>query len=44
MTTGEPRPLQAGERVLLIDGRDRRYLVTLGSGRQFHSHLGVVEH
>jgi tRNA (adenine57-N1/adenine58-N1)-methyltransferase catalytic subunit len=35
---------QPGERVLLIDARDRRYLITLGSGRQFHSHLGGVEH
>ena len=36
--------LQAGERVLLIDARKRRYLITLGSGRQFHSHLGSVAH
>jgi len=35
---------QAGERVLLIDARNRRYLITLGSGRQFHSHLGSVAH
>ncbi|HET7481878.1 MAG TPA: tRNA (adenine-N1)-methyltransferase [Actinomycetota bacterium] len=42
MTTG--RPLEAGERVLLIDSRDRRYLVVLGSGKQFHSHLGSLEH
>ncbi|MFN2526955.1 MAG: tRNA (adenine-N1)-methyltransferase [Actinomycetota bacterium] len=38
------RPLSAGERVLLIDGRGRRYLVTLRTGKQFHSHLGAVEH
>jgi len=38
------RPLEAGDRVLLIDSRDRRYLITLGSGKQFHSHLGIVEH
>lgn len=38
------RALEAGERVLLIDKRDRRYLVTLGTGKQFHSHLGIVEH
>ena len=38
------RPLEAGERVLLIDSRDRRYLITLGTGKQFHSHLGIVEH
>lgn len=29
---------------MLIDSRDRRYLVTLATGRQFHSHLGIVEH
>ncbi|HYP24543.1 MAG TPA: tRNA (adenine-N1)-methyltransferase [Actinomycetota bacterium] len=36
--------LEAGEKVLLIDSRDRRYLVTLATGKQFHSHAGVVEH
>lgn len=38
------RPLEAGERVLLIDTRGRRYLITLQSGRQFHSHLGTLSH
>lgn len=38
------RPLEAGDRVLLIDSRDRRYLITLGTGKQFHSHRGIVEH
>ena len=38
------RPLEAGERVLLIDNRDRRYLVTLASGAEFHSHLGALSH
>lgn len=38
------RPLEPGERVLLIDSKDRRYLITLGSGKQFHSHQGTVEH
>ena len=38
------RPLVEGERVLLIDARERRYLVTLGAGKQFHSHHGIVEH
>ena len=37
-------PLRAGERVLLIDGRGRRYLVTLATGARFHSHLGSVAH
>lgn len=36
--------LEAGERVLLIDSRERRYMVTLGTGKQFHSHHGIVEH
>lgn len=40
----ERRPFAAGDKVLLIDGRDRRYLITLGSGKQWHSHLGVLEH
>ena len=38
------RPLQAGERVLLIDNRDRRYLLTLATGKQWHSHSGVLDH
>jgi tRNA (adenine57-N1/adenine58-N1)-methyltransferase len=38
------RPLQAGERVLLVDGRGRRYLVLLGSGKRFHFHLGSIDH
>ncbi|MBW3594246.1 MAG: tRNA (adenine-N1)-methyltransferase [Actinobacteria bacterium] len=38
------RPFEAGERVLLTDTRDRRYLIVLGTGKQFHSHLGAIEH
>ena len=38
------RPLAAGERVLLVDRKDRRYLVTLRPGRSFQSHAGVIEH
>jgi len=30
--------------VLLIDRKDRRYLVTLHPGRSFQSHAGVIEH
>lgn len=37
-------PLQAGQRVLLIDGRARRYLTTLKAGGQFHFHRGTVSH
>lgn len=38
------RPFAAGERALLIDGRGRRYLVTLVPGQHFHSHMGAVPH
>jgi len=38
------RLLEPGERVLLTDNRDRRYLIVLGTGKQFHSHLGAIEH
>jgi len=38
------RALAAGERVLLVDRKDRRYLVTLHPGRSFQSHAGVIEH
>lgn len=30
--------------MLLIDPRGRRYLITLATGKQFHSHLGAIEH
>jgi len=34
----------AGERVLLVDAKDRRYLVTLKPGATFHTHAGSVAH
>ena len=37
-------PLAAGERVLLIDPKDRRYLLTLVTGATFHTHAGVLAH
>jgi tRNA (adenine57-N1/adenine58-N1)-methyltransferase len=37
-------PLGAGERVLLIDAKQRRYLTTLQSGGMFHTHAGIVAH
>ena len=40
----DERPLRAGERALLIDRRGRRYMVTLKTGGQFHSHQGTVDH
>ena len=36
--------LRAGERVLLIDAKDRRYLITLRPGSSFHTHAGIVHH
>jgi len=36
--------LAAGEQVLLIDAKSRRYLVTLKSGGSFHTHAGIVAH
>ncbi len=30
--------------MLLIDSKARRYLITLATGQQFHSHSGVIEH
>ena len=38
------RPLRAGERVLLVDSKQRRHLVTLAEGGEFHSHAGVLRH
>ncbi|MPY91999.1 MAG: methyltransferase domain-containing protein [Acidimicrobiia bacterium] len=38
------RPLQDGERVLLVDTKGRRYLVTLEVGGEFHAHTGFVRH
>ena len=44
MSEGRSRELVAGERVLLIDPKRRRYLVTLKVGGEFHSHSGFVPH
>ncbi len=38
------RAFAAGEQVLLIDMKKRRYLLTLAEGKEFHSHSGVVRH
>jgi tRNA (adenine57-N1/adenine58-N1)-methyltransferase len=37
-------PLVAGERVLLVDHHDRRYLIRLAKGASFSTHAGIVEH
>ena len=38
------RALTEGERILLLDRKSRRYLVTLVRGGQFHTHAGFVLH
>ena len=37
-------PFAYGERVLLLDHKKRRYLVSLKEGGEFHSHNGFVPH
>ena len=38
------RPFAPGERALLVDGKDRRYLLRLEAGGSFHTHHGFVGH
>jgi tRNA (adenine57-N1/adenine58-N1)-methyltransferase catalytic subunit len=38
------RPFRAGERVLLVDAKARRYLVTLAEGGTFSTHAGSLPH
>jgi tRNA (adenine57-N1/adenine58-N1)-methyltransferase len=38
------RPFAPGDQVMLIDGKKRRYLLTLAEGKEFHSHSGVIGH
>jgi tRNA (adenine57-N1/adenine58-N1)-methyltransferase catalytic subunit len=38
------KPLTEGEQVLLVDAKQRRYLVTLSATGEFHSHNGVLPH
>ena len=33
-----------GDKILLIDGKQRRYLMNLTEGAEFHSHAGYVSH
>ncbi len=41
---GTDAPLAAGELVLLLDRKGRRYLLELEPGAEWHSHGGLVEH
>lgn len=36
--------LRSGERVLLVDGKERHYLITLRDDATFHTHAGIVAH
>lgn len=36
--------LRAGERVVLVDRKERRYVLTLQPGASFHTHAGLVAH
>jgi len=38
------RLLEAGELIMLIDRKKRRYLTTLVAGGEFHSHAGALPH
>jgi tRNA (adenine57-N1/adenine58-N1)-methyltransferase len=38
------RVFQVGDRILLFDAKDRRYLVTLSEGGEFHTHSGPLSH
>lgn len=45
MEAGRDRSiLGAGERVLLVDAKERRYLINLRVGASFHTHVGIVDH
>ncbi len=38
------RPLRAGERVMLVDSKGRRYLIILTQGASFSTHAGTLAH
>ena len=38
------RPFRPGERVLLVDSKARRYLITLVEGGSFSTHAGTLPH
>ncbi len=38
------RPFAVGDRVLLVDAKQRRHLITLEAGGAFHSHTGIIDH
>jgi tRNA (adenine57-N1/adenine58-N1)-methyltransferase len=38
------RLIEAGDQVVLIDSKDRRYLMRLSEGGEFHTHAGITRH
>ena len=38
------RPFGYGDKVLLLDNKQRRYLITLAEGAEFHTHAGFIPH
>lgn len=42
--TSQGRPFRAGETVLFVDSKDRRNLITLSVGGEYHTHTGFVPH
>jgi tRNA (adenine57-N1/adenine58-N1)-methyltransferase catalytic subunit len=38
------RPIEPGERVMLVDTKQRCYLVAMAEGQSFHTHAGIVSH
>jgi tRNA (adenine57-N1/adenine58-N1)-methyltransferase len=41
---GVSSPFAAGDQVLVVDSKNRRYLVRLADGGEFHTHAGVTPH
>ncbi len=39
-----PAPMAEGETIVLVDSKQRRYLVALEAGGEFHSHAGILDH
>lgn len=48
MTNQKPNPnketLREGDQIVMIDSRQRRYLINLTEDKEFHTHAGVVAH
>jgi tRNA (adenine57-N1/adenine58-N1)-methyltransferase len=38
------RPFGYGDKVLMLDNKQRRYLITLAEGAEFHTHAGLIAH